>query len=322
MAKRALHVKTFSPTVLTKSADSHTPARGGISVPDVASGLVAASAAHTGTIAFGKGTDVGRQRNHNEDAVFAAPPLFIVADGMGGHAAGEIASELAVQTISQVAPAYPSGPMLDNAVQEANRAGYAASCANERRSGMGTTGTAALLLRTRLAIAQVGDSRAYLLHHGTLQQLTRDHSLMQDLIDAGEITPAEARIHPQRNFITRALGTGPSVKADIYELNVSPGDRLLLCSDGLSGMLEDDDIERVLNTVRNPQTCVNNLIRAANRAGGYDNVSAIVVDVPGSDAAADALERRRSIINAAVIGGIAVVLIVAAVVLMKFLGGA
>lgn len=322
MAKRPLSVKTFSPAVFTKGADSRTPARGGISVPDVASGLVAASAAHTATVAFGKGTDVGRQRNHNEDAVFAAPPLFVVADGMGGHAAGEIASELAVQTISQVAPAYPSGPMLDNAVQEANRAVYAASCANERRSGMGTTVTAALLLQTRLAIAQVGDSRAYLLHRGTLQQLTRDHSLMQDLIDAGEITPAEARIHPQRNFITRALGTGPSVKADIYELNVSPGDRLLLCSDGLSGMLEDDDIEHVLSTVRNPQTCATNLIRAANRAGGYDNISAIVVDVPGNDAAANARERRRSILTASLIGAVAVVLIVGAIVAMKLLGGA
>ena len=325
MPRKPIRVEMVSPNVLhrAKEAAKHLPGkRSNITVPDKGEGLVKASKAHVQTVAFGSGTDVGRMRNHNEDSLFAAPPLFVVADGMGGHAAGEVASELAIQTISQLAPGYPNGPMLENAITEANRAVYECARANERRAGMGTTVTAALLQGTRLVIAQVGDSRAYLLHGGELQQLTRDHSLMQDLIDAGEITPAEARIHPQRNFITRALGTSPSVKADIYELNVSPGDRLLLCSDGLCGMLEDSDMALALRTIRNPQTCATELIQMANQAGGHDNITAIVVDVSGTDTAADTRERRRSIITAAIIGAVAVALIVVAVVVMRALAGA
>ncbi|MBR3257901.1 MAG: Stp1/IreP family PP2C-type Ser/Thr phosphatase [Eggerthellaceae bacterium] len=349
MAKRPLKVTQISPSVLGRhaaAADAGTgpvrrafarvanalgarvgrsgigatreesAAKSGISLPNVGETLVNASKAHLGTIAYGCGTDTGRMRDHNEDSFFAAPPLFVVADGMGGHAAGEVASELAIQTVSQLAPAYPNAAMLSLAIDAANTAVYEESLKTERRHGMGTTITAAMLKGTRLVIAQVGDSRAYLLHNGVLQQLTRDHSLMADLIESGEITPEEARTHPQRNFITRALGTGASVETDLYELNVSPGDRLLLCSDGLSGMLEDGELATALMAIRDPQTCVNNLLARANEAGGCDNVTAIVVDVTASDTAEEEQARRHSITTAAIIAGVAVLLIVAAALLM------
>lgn len=290
-------------------------------LPDTGNQLVAAAKAATQSSAFGSGTDVGITRDHNEDSLFVAPPLFVVADGMGGHAAGEVASELAIQTVMQLAPGYPNAPMLEKALIEANHAVYETARVNPRRNGMGTTVTAALLQGTRLVIAQVGDSRAYLLHRGHLQQLTKDHSFMQDLIDAGEITPAQARIHPQRNYITRALGTGPTVPVDTYDLNVSIGDRLMLCTDGLSGMVDDADLAETLSTVRNPQTCVNTLIRQANEAGGHDNITVIVVDVAGGEDAAAAAAKRHSRNMALIIGTMALLLIIAAVVLMSVLSG-
>lgn len=146
---------------------------------------------------------------------------------------------------------------------------------------MGTTCTAAMLENERLVIAQVGDSRAYLLHNGKLQQLTRDHSLMADLIEAGKITPEEAKTHPQRSVITRALGSDPRTEPDLYEINVETGDRLLLCSDGLSTMLEDFEIEAVMRRASDPQRCAAQLVNEAVAAGGYDNVTVVVVDVTG-----------------------------------------
>ena len=293
----------------------------GISVPDEGARLASAAASGPEPVAFGSCTDVGRVREHNEDSLFVAPPLFVVADGMGGHAAGEVASELAIQTISDLAPAYPNGPMLGMAVETANQAVYNAAQENERRSGMGTTVTAAMVMGGRLVIAQVGDSRAYLLSHGTLQQLTRDHSLMAEMIEAGQLTPAEARVHPKRNFITRALGTSPTVRPDLYELNVSAGDRLLLCSDGLSGMIDDEAIARILSAYRDPQTCAKELVAAANDAGGHDNITAVVVDVGGEGEAVDTVEHRRSVITAVVIGLVAVVLIAGAIALIHLLTG-
>ena len=146
---------------------------------------------------------------------------------------------------------------------------------------MGCTCTAAILEKERLVIAQVGDSRAYLLHQGKLQQLTRDHSLVADLIEAGQITEAEARVHPQRSVITRALGSDPRTQPDLFEINVEAGDRLLLCSDGLSTMLEDPEIEKILKNASDPQRCAAQLVNEANGLGGYDNVTVIVVDVTG-----------------------------------------
>ncbi len=325
MAKKPLRVQMFSANVLhhAKQNGAGADQKSSFVVPDAGKRLVDASRRHVQGNAFGSATDVGQVRDHNEDSLFVAPPLYMVADGMGGHAAGEVASELAVQTVAQLAPAYPNGPMLENALIEANRAVYDMARNNPRRQGMGTTVTAALLQGTRLVLAQVGDSRAYLLHNGILQQLTRDHSFMQDLIDAGEITPEQARIHPQRNYITRALGTAPSVEVDTYDLNVSPGDRLLLCTDGLSGMIDDHDIADTLAGISNPQNCVNSLIAQANEAGGHDNVTAIVVDVAQeAEAPVTSPARRRSIFTAVAIIAVAAALIITAVGLIAKLAGA
>jgi protein phosphatase len=159
---------------------------------------------------------------------------------------------------------------------------------------MGTTLTAAVLEGTRLLIAQVGDSRAYLLHGMRLQQLTRDHSLMADLIEAGRITEEEARFHPNRSVITRAMGSDPYMQPDIYELNVATGDRILLCSDGLNAMLTDDEIRELLAEVADPQTCADMLVTAARNAGGYDNITVIVIDVKGDSARRERKQRTKS----------------------------
>lgn len=230
---------------------------------------------------FGSRTDIGCLRDHNEDSLVVTPPLFAVADGMGGHAAGEVASEIAVRVLSEQAPEHPDGAALGRAIEEANRAIIQAAHEGRGRQGMGTTMTAAMLEGERLVIAQVGDSRAYLLHQGKLQQLTRDHSLMADMIEAGQLTPEEARTHPQRSVITRALGSDAHLHPDIYEINVETGDRLLICSDGLSGMIFDDQIENTLRRVQDPQRCASQLVNEAIAAGGHDNVTVIVADVTG-----------------------------------------
>ncbi|WP_195631319.1 Stp1/IreP family PP2C-type Ser/Thr phosphatase [Eggerthella lenta] len=230
---------------------------------------------------FGSRTDIGCLRDHNEDSLVVTPPLFAVADGMGGHAAGEVASEIAVRVLSELAPEHPDGEALGRAIEEANRAVIQAAREGRGRQGMGTTMTAAMLEGERLVIAQVGDSRAYLLHQGKLQQLTRDHSLMADMIEAGQLTPEEARTHPQRSVITRALGSDAHLHPDIYEINVETGDRLLICSDGLSGMIFDDQIENTLRRVQDPQRCASQLVNEAIAAGGPDNVTVIVADVTG-----------------------------------------
>ncbi len=230
---------------------------------------------------FGSRTDIGCLRDHNEDSLVVTPPLFAVADGMGGHAAGEVASEIAVRVLSELAPEHPDVEALGRAIEEANRAVIQAAREGRGRQGMGTTMTAAMLEGERLVIAQVGDSRAYLLHQGKLQQLTRDHSLMADMIEAGQLTPEEARTHPQRSVITRALGSDAHLHPDIYEINVETGDRLLICSDGLSGMIFDDQIENTLRRVQDPQRCASQLVNEAIAAGGHDNVTLIVADVTG-----------------------------------------
>ena len=223
---------------------------------------------------FGSRTDIGCLRDHNEDSLVVTPPLFAVADGMGGHAAGEVASEIAVRVLSELAPEHPDGEALGRAIEEANRAVIQAAREGRGRQGMGTTMTAAMLEGERLVIAQVGDSRAYLLHQGKLQQLTRDHSLMADMIEAGQLTPEEARTHPQRSVITRALGSDAHLHPDIYEINVETGDRL-------PGMIFDDQIENTLRRVQDPQRCASQLVNEAIAAGGHDNVTVIVADVTG-----------------------------------------
>ncbi len=225
---------------------------------------------------FGSRTDIGCLREHNEDSLVVAPPLYAVADGMGGHAAGEVASEIAVRTMADMVTAGADSEDL-----EANHAVITAA-RKKGRAGMGTTLTAAVIEGERLSIAQVGDSRAYLLHRGKMQQLTRDHSLMADMIEAGELTLEEAKVHPKRSVITRALGSDPGMQPDLYELNVKAGDRLLLCSDGLSTMLDDDQIESILVRTRDPQRAASLLVNEAIAAGGHDNITVIVLDIEGN----------------------------------------
>ncbi|MCL2827090.1 MAG: Stp1/IreP family PP2C-type Ser/Thr phosphatase, partial [Eggerthellaceae bacterium] len=263
---------------------------------------------------FGSRTDIGNVRQDNEDSLIVAAPLFAVADGMGGHEAGEVASEIAINALSEHAPKNADAEALGRAVVAANHAVLQAAAEGQGGVGMGTTMTAAILEGERLVIAQVGDSRAYLLHQGDLQQLTRDHSLMADMIEAGQITPLEARSHPSRSVITRALGSDPSMLADLYEINVEAGDRLLLCSDGLSSMIPDGVIEEVLAAIADPQRCADRLVNEALAAGGHDNVTVIVVDVSGFLETKLKKTARRSKVLAIVIVLAAVVVIVAAFV--------
>ena len=250
---------------------------------------------------FGSRTDVGCVREHNEDSLVVAPPLYVVCDGMGGHAAGEVASEIAVNVIADRVPATPDAAALGQAVEEANLAIIQAAREGVGRAGMGCTCTAAMLENERLIVAQVGDSRAYLLHGGTLQQITRDHSLMADFIEAGQITPEEARVHPQRSVITRALGSDPRTQPDLFEINVNTGDRLLICSDGLTSMIEDYEIEDILNRTPDPQIAASKLVNAAIAAGGHDNVTVIVVNVTGFAEVRRRKVARKTKITAAVI---------------------
>lgn len=232
-------------------------------------------------ISFGSRTDIGYVRDHNEDSLIIIPPLFAVADGMGGHEAGEIASEITVNTLAELAPSHLDAEGLTAAVEAANYNVIKAPRQGIGRDGMGTTLTAAMLEGERLLIAQVGDSRAYLLHKGHLQQITRDHSLMADLIEAGQITPEEARVHPNRSVITRAIGSDIHMRPDIYELNVDAGDRILLCSDGLSSMISNNAIESIMRRQSDAQHCADELVTAALEKGGADNVTVVVADVPG-----------------------------------------
>lgn len=232
-------------------------------------------------ISFGSRTDIGYVRDHNEDSLIIIPPLFAVADGMGGHEAGEIASEITVNTLAELAPSHLDAEGLTAAVEAANYNVMKAPRQGIGRDGMGTTLTAAMLEGERLLIAQVGDSRAYLLHKGHLQQITRDHSFMADLIEAGQITPEEARVHPNRSVITRAIGSDIHMRPDIYELNVDAGDRILLCSDGLSSMISNNAIESIMRRQSDAQHCADELVTAALENGGADNVTVVVADVPG-----------------------------------------
>ncbi len=224
-------------------------------------------------------TDIGRVRTHNEDSVLAQPPLFVVADGLGGHEAGEVASSIAVETVRDHAPRRADVKALARAVKAANREVLRAAKEGIGRAGMGTTITAALVENGRIALAHVGDSRAYLLRDGHLERVTEDHSMVADLIRRGQITEEESRVHPNRSVITRALGTDANMEADTYEVQASAGDRLMLCSDGLTSMLEDPKIAELLGGYREPDIAAAALIDAANEAGGHDNISVVVVDI-------------------------------------------
>ncbi|MCF0104896.1 MAG: Stp1/IreP family PP2C-type Ser/Thr phosphatase, partial [Eggerthellaceae bacterium] len=223
---------------------------------------------------------IGLSRDHNEDNLLAQGKHFAVADGMGGHAAGEVASEICIATLDEFLSQSADAKTLEMAVRAANTRIIEATIQDTSLMGMGTTLTAAIVDKNQLIIAQVGDSRAYLFHEGRIQRLTRDHSLMEELISSGHLTEEEARYHKDRSKITRALGSDPNTFPDMYNITIESGDRLLLCSDGLHGMITDREIERQL-CHSDPQEACNGLVQKALDAGGNDNVTCIVVDIAG-----------------------------------------
>jgi PPM family protein phosphatase len=231
-------------------------------------------------------SDPGNHRPANEDRYLVAPPLFVVADGMGGHEAGEVASGLAVETLSQLLwdRSIRDGGTLADAVRAANRAIREATRDRPEQAGMGTTCTALFVDGQRATLAHVGDSRAYLVRDGALRQLTEDHTLVGLLVREGILTPEQAARDERRHVIVRALGVADSVDVDLVELSLEPGDRLLLCSDGLSGPVTDERLAEALVTDAGPEQVVAALVDAAVRDGD-DNVTAILVDVAASTAA-------------------------------------
>ena len=230
-------------------------------------------------------TDPGRVRRRNEDAFVVDPPLFAVADGMGGAQAGEVASRLTAAAFREYheADGLPPDERVQAIIQEANRRIYERAHADSGFSGMGTTVTAALLLGGRVTIGHVGDSRAYRIRDGALEQLTDDHSLVGDLMRSGRLTPEEAEAHPQRSVITRALGTDPEVDVDTFEVDARPDDLFLLCSDGLTTMVGDEDILGILAAAPTLDDAARELVRAANTGGGEDNVTVVIFRVEGDD---------------------------------------
>jgi len=225
----------------------------------------------------GVATDKGQVREGNEDAYLVEPPLYAVADGMGGHRGGEVASQLALETIADL---FRKGdvPLVDQ-VRRANRAVFERSGEDRSVAGMGTTLTAALVHGEQAHVLHVGDSRAYLLRAGAFRQLTEDHTLVNRMVKAGEITPEEAEVHPHRNVITRSLGTEADVDVDEQEVGLLDGDQLVLCSDGLTGMLSEGQIQAILEAATSAQEAADRLVRAANRAGGVDNITVVVLSI-------------------------------------------
>lgn len=255
----------------------------------------------SGVFSVGWCTDVGHMRNHNEDALFVlsgeqeannvAPPfgLFMLADGMGGHQSGEIASALALRIAAGWLLSHVYFPLVDGgdrggdqpsltdvvreAVSQANRV------VTRDFPGSGSTLTCGMILGDRLFVGHVGDSRAYLLRVGQpMRQLTKDHSLISRLMEMGQLTEEEAAVHPQRNVLYRAIGQGATLEIDVFTYALEPGDRLLLCSDGLWGMVDDAEIWRMVQEAATPQQACAQLVEAANAAGGNDNVSVVLVE--------------------------------------------
>ncbi len=225
----------------------------------------------------------GRRRRHNEDAYVVQPPLFAVADGMGGAKAGEVASALAADAVQQSGNDGESGEArVASLIGEANRRVFRRASEDREAWGMGTTMTVALVEGDEVAIGHVGDSRAYLIREGRLEQLTDDHSLVAELVRSGKLTPEEAETHPQRSVITRVLGTEADVDVDTFSVQAAPGDLFLLCSDGLTSMVDD---ETILDAVERHRADLGEaakaLINAANRGGGEDNITVVFFEVDG-----------------------------------------
>ena len=231
-------------------------------------------------------TDTGRQRNANEDSHFTAAPLFVVADGMGGAQAGEVASKAAAESFAGELPKAAPEQVLEATIEGANRTIHELARKDPGLAGMGTTITAAIvdLEAEEVAIGHVGDSRAYRLRGGKFEQLTRDHSLVEEMRRKGQLTDAQAEDHPQRSIITRALGPEPEVQVDLQTVPAQPGDVFLICSDGLTTMLGDEQIARLLARATSLQSAVKALVDEANRAGGRDNITVVAFRLEDADA--------------------------------------
>jgi len=250
-------------------------------------------------------TDTGRQRNANEDSLFVEAPLFVVADGMGGAQAGEVASRAAAESFAHDLPSSSTPPerRLAETIEGANRTIHELARKDPSLTGMGTTTTAALvdLDAEEVAIGHVGDSRAYRLRGGKFEQLTRDHSLVEEMRRKGQLTDAQAEDHPQRSIITRALGPEPEVDVDVQTVPAQAGDVFLICSDGLTTMLDDAKIAHILGRATSLQSAVRALVDEANRAGGRDNITVVLFRLEDEDASDGASASTRE--GATLIGG-------------------
>jgi PPM family protein phosphatase len=241
-------------------------------------------------------TDPGRKRRGNEDSFVLQPPLFAIADGMGGAKAGEVASALAASALEDRNQTASGRAHVVELIQEANRRVHERATTDAATTGMGTTMTIALVETDgTVTFGHVGDSRAYRLRGDALEQLTDDHSLVAELVRRGELSPQAAEVHPQRSVITRALGTDPDVDVDAFSVEAEAGDIYLICSDGLSDMLDGSEIERILLEHRaDLDGAVKALVQAANRAGGEDNITAVLFEVVGGGSEPD--EQTRELV--------------------------
>ncbi|MDQ3065613.1 MAG: Stp1/IreP family PP2C-type Ser/Thr phosphatase [Actinomycetota bacterium] len=230
---------------------------------------------------FSVATDPGRRRRHNEDAYVCEPPLFAIADGMGGAQAGEVASGLAAAVLAEAGGEVLGEDRVASLIQEANRRVFQRSNEDTAASGMGTTMTVALIDASdaTIAIGHVGDSRAYRVRDGSLEQLTDDHSLVGELVRSGKLSPVEAETHPQRSVITRAVGTEPEVDVDTFTVQAEPNDLFLLCSDGLTDMIPDREIQALLDGTDDLDRISRALVDAANAGGGEDNITVVLFTV-------------------------------------------
>jgi serine/threonine protein phosphatase PrpC len=238
--------------------------------------VIRADAEELGVVEHAALSDVGREREGNEDSFLERPPLFVVADGMGGAEAGEVASRTVVEVFEEAAEAGELPDALEATVQKANARIHAMATENPARAGMGCTTTASVAAGGRLTVAHVGDSRLYRLRAGAFEQLTDDHSLVGGLVRLGQLTPEEAENHPQRSVILRAVGVEPTVEVDILTHELEPDDVYLACSDGLTGMVRDEVIAETLNMFPSLSVAAEMLIELANVAGGRDNITAVL----------------------------------------------
>ena len=233
-------------------------------------------------------TDVGRRREMNQDYMFTSetavgklPNLFVVADGMGGHKAGEYASKFTVETMVEfIKNSESEEPVtaIRQALKEANHLLLKEAQADDSKAGMGTTVVAATLLDKTLYAANVGDSRLYVLNRDAITQITRDHSLIEEMIRLGEMDKAEAKDHPDKNIITRAVGVAAELAIDFFEIEINSGDMVLLCTDGLTNMVEDEDIRRIVLSQRDIVERTEKLIETANQNGGRDNITVVLLE--------------------------------------------